>query len=513
MLPDGWLRGLVSGVEAAVLGWLTLVVPALAAYVGTAAAPALGEASWQSAAGAGAALWLLGHGGDMTAGSGVVSVVPLGITLLSLGIVYATVRRGGTTGYAAGSFAVLGYVLTMLVVSVLAPGGRWGALLGGVLVSGIGTVLAVRHHADGLPRWWADCAPGWVRDGLRGAGWALLGLTGIGTCLVVAGLVTGWDRVRMIQDSYLLDPFNTVLMTLAQMLFLPALAMWAIAWAAGPGFAVGSHTHFAAGDAVTAPLPAIPALGALPEPEAPGPQWVLVLPVLVGVVAGVVMHRYGRERELRLALGSAGVAAAVIAIAVAVLTYASAGSIGPGRMAVVGAQPPAVAGMVLAETGGALVLVVLALHRRTAELLGLGTRAARARVVGAAGQLSERRGRPEGDDTAAAPSAASPAGDPGAVTGPSGASAGTPGTGEIPLASTDLVGTEEKPAQPVGHAESAGATETTGSTEEAPDRDEDSPDGKNEATGGEHEGADRASRRFGGWSGLSLSAWSRRSDG
>src|SRR5690606_3400569 len=125
MLPDGWLRGLVSGVEAAVLGWLTLVVPALAAYVGTAAAPALGEASWQSAAGAGTALWLLGHGGDMTAGSGVVSVVPLGITLLSLGIVYATVRRGGTTGYAAGSFAVLGYVLTMLVVSVLAPGGRW----------------------------------------------------------------------------------------------------------------------------------------------------------------------------------------------------------------------------------------------------------------------------------------------------------------------------------------------------------------------------------------------------
>lgn len=66
VLPEGWLRGLVAGVEAAVLGWLTVVVPAVATYIATAAAPVLGEASWPAAARTGTSLWLLGLGGPMT---------------------------------------------------------------------------------------------------------------------------------------------------------------------------------------------------------------------------------------------------------------------------------------------------------------------------------------------------------------------------------------------------------------------------------------------------------------
>ncbi|GAA4417442.1 hypothetical protein GCM10023169_13580 [Georgenia halophila] len=389
-LPEGWLRGLVSGVEAAVLSWLAVAVPAVAAYIATAAAPALGDASWQSAAGTGTALWLLAHGGDMTVGEGTVSVVPLGMTLLSVGVVYAAVRRLRIAGYGAASFAVVGFVLSVLVATLAAPGGRLGALLGGAVVSTLGTVLAARRSGAPAPAWSAG-VPAWVRDGLRGAGWILLALALVSLALVVVALVTGWDRVRMVQDAYMLAPVGLVVMTAAQLLYLPTVAVWALAWSAGPGFAFGAGTHFAAGEAVPAPLPAIPLLGGLPSPEAPGPTWVVVVPVAVGVIVGVLLHRRASGRALAESVGTAILAAVVVALAAAVLTYAASGGIGPGRMAEIGAEPPAVAGMLLAEVGAALLLTVVVLHPRTAELVGLGARRARERVSGASERLSRRR--------------------------------------------------------------------------------------------------------------------------
>src|SRR5690606_24238945 len=83
-LPEAWLRATLAGLEAAVLSWLFVVVPTVAAYVATAAAPLLGEASWDDAAVIGTGLWLLGHGATIDMGDAVsISLAPLGTTLLS----------------------------------------------------------------------------------------------------------------------------------------------------------------------------------------------------------------------------------------------------------------------------------------------------------------------------------------------------------------------------------------------------------------------------------------------
>ncbi|MFC7406484.1 DUF6350 family protein [Georgenia alba] len=475
-VPEGWLRGLVSGVEAAVLSCLAVVVPAVTAYVATAAAPALGEASWQAAARTGISLWLLAHGGEMEAGSGVVTVAPLGLTLLCVAVTYLAVRRVRIADPVVGAFAVGGYLLTVLVASFLAPGGRLGALLGALVVGSIGTALAVRRSGGELtiPR-----TPHWVSDGLRAGGLALVGLVVVASGLLVAALVAGWDRVRMIQDAYLLDPVNLVLMGLAQLVFLPTLVLWALAWAAGPGFAVGTGTHFAPGESVSAPLPAVPLLGGLPEPGSSGPQWVLALTVVVGVGAGVLLHRRRADRTLAEAAGSAAVGALGLALAAAVLTHLAAGSIGPGRMSEMGGRPPAVAGMLLVETGLAMVITVVALHGRTRAMLGMGVHAARGGVSGAAGRLSEaratRRARPAaGTHPESAP-------DEGAATDAVGApSAETPG--EAADARSDPARADAQDA-----AEDHAAT-----ADDVAEGDDDRPSGSS-----------------GGWSGPSLSSWSR----
>ena len=84
--PDGASRALLAGVEAAVLGFLCLVVPAIASYVATAAAPALGDATWLDAAAVGSAVWRLGHGGLVSLAGVTITLVPLGVTALAVGL-------------------------------------------------------------------------------------------------------------------------------------------------------------------------------------------------------------------------------------------------------------------------------------------------------------------------------------------------------------------------------------------------------------------------------------------
>src|SRR5690606_13847324 len=108
-LPEAWLRATLAGLEAALLSWLFVVVPTVGAYVATAAAPLLGEASGDDAAVIGTGLWLLGHGATIDMGDAVsISLAPLGTTLLSAALVYGGARRARLRRPATAAFALGG---------------------------------------------------------------------------------------------------------------------------------------------------------------------------------------------------------------------------------------------------------------------------------------------------------------------------------------------------------------------------------------------------------------------
>jgi hypothetical protein len=447
-LPEGWLRGLVAGGEAAVLSWLTVVVPAVATYIATAAAPALGEASWQGAARTGTSLWLLGHGGRLEVGGGtVVSLVPLGVALLSLALVHVSTRRMRLTSVAAAALVPVGYVGATALLSLAAavPAGRAGALAGAALVAVTAAATAAARDRLVLPA----RVHGAVRDGLLAALWSLAALAAASVVLGAVAVVAGWDRIVMIQQSYGTDVVSTVVLLGGQLAYVPTALVWALAWIAGPGFAVGAGTHFAAASVQTAPLPAVPLLGALPSPGSPGQGWVAVLPVLVGLAAGVWLLRRDRERGLRAASAAALLAGAGTAAVVLLLAAAASGSVGPGRLATVGPDPVLLAAIVLAQVGGAALLTVLAAHPRTRAALGAGGSAARQRVEEHRAARADRREAasaphgPRPDDTVPTVPGR-PAGDEsdGAVEPPGPAGAGTAGTGTAGTGTARAVATD-----------------------------------------------------------------------
>lgn len=367
-LPEAWLRATLAGLEAAILSWLFVVVPTVAAYVATAAAPLLGEASWDDAAVIGTGLWLLGHGATIDMGDAVsISLAPLGTTLLSAALVYGGARRARLRRPATAAFALGGYVLTVLGLSALVPGpaGRPMVALGAVVVASVALGLALARARALRPAWWLrllEVLPDAVRAGVRAAWIALGALLGLAVLTLAIALVQGIVTVLDLQEALAPGRMGTIALVLGQLAYVPTMVVWALAWLAGPGFAVGQGTLFSPSEVVSAPLPAVPALGVLPEPGQPGLGWVVLVPVLVGAGVGWWLHRRRFQETWWQAVLSGVVTAGTVAVLAAVLTHAAAGSIGPGRLATVGASPPAVAGALAWQVAAGAVVVLVASH-------------------------------------------------------------------------------------------------------------------------------------------------------
>jgi hypothetical protein len=374
-LPEHSVRGLLAGAEAVLLGWLVLVIPAVAAYVATAAAPALGEAGWLEAARVGTAGWLLGHGALFTVGGFQISLVPIGITALSVFLMSAAVRRARLAGWAALLIASATYVVvTGLLVAFAEVDGAARALAGALAVAVAGSLLGQRGRyprlPDGVSRL-VEAVPDWFVLGLRAGVRILVALTVLSLVAVVAAVVVSFDQILDLQAGLHTDGVSTVIAVFAQLLLVPTLMMWALAFVAGPGFAVGEGTAFTPTGIDAGPLPVVPVLGALPEPGSVVGELglVAVLWVLVGAAVGWWLHRASADADLPRSLAAVVVAVALTAAAVAVAVGAGSGGIGPGRMAVVGADPVAVALAVGWQVLlGAVVVVVLG-HPTTARAL------------------------------------------------------------------------------------------------------------------------------------------------
>ncbi|WP_139177540.1 DUF6350 family protein [Ruania alba] len=307
-LPEGALRGLLAGAEAALLSWLVVVVPAIAAYVATASAPALGSAGWLEAARIGTAAWLLGHGAAISVGELSINLVPLGITLLGIALTAGSVRRARLAGWIPGAIAAGIYVLlAVLFVAFAGVPGAARAIAGALVVAVLG--VAVGLPAAARPAWVTSAVgtiPAWGRIAVR-AGWRALAVhLVLATAVLVAALVTQLDQVRELHDGLGPDLVSAVVLVLAQLLVVANLVVYAAAFLLGPGFWVGAGTVFSPSGVEAGPLPLVPVLGGLPGPDHLAGQ----LPALglVGLVAGAVvglwLMRALRERSLGAAVAA-----------------------------------------------------------------------------------------------------------------------------------------------------------------------------------------------------------------
>lgn len=294
-------------------------------------------------------LWLLAHGTDLVRGTTLSGVpAPVGITPLLLSVLPAWLLHRGTASAVANgtrgcaAWVLGGYLAVAVPVTAYAAAGPLHADVLSALLHV--PLLAAAATAAGA---WAGCGRPPLSDYRAWGGDVALALRagGIGAGVlvgggaVVGGVALGWHAGAAGRTfGQLSAPFaGQVAVFLLCVLLVPNLAVWAAAYALGPGFGVGVGSAVAPGGASGYPLlPRFPLLAALPGQGGPHPAgWAtLAVPVLAAAVLGRVCVR-ARLRPGRTALVTAG-AAAACGLALGVLAAAAGGPMGVGTLAHVG---------------------------------------------------------------------------------------------------------------------------------------------------------------------------------
>ncbi len=299
----------------------------------------------------GADAWLLGHGAQLVLADATVSLVPLGLTAFS-GYVAFRLGRWATltsapedlagTGLAAvvlaglyGVVAVVTAVLASLQTAEVTLGRAFvGGFLVGLLGGGSG-LLATSQAGAGL----RARVPETVRAVAVGALSVLLLVLAAGAALVVVALLLDLGEAANVLSRLHPDAAGAGLYTVVVAGVAPNAALLGSAYLLGPGFAVGTGTLVSPAMVVLGPVPAFPLLAALPATGA-GPAWATALvgvPVLLAAMAAaLVVRRHphpGYETGAVRGLASGVLGGVLVSLAVLV----AGGSVGPGRMAHVGA--------------------------------------------------------------------------------------------------------------------------------------------------------------------------------
>ncbi|MFP5346725.1 MAG: DUF6350 family protein [Actinomycetes bacterium] len=378
------MLGLVGGAQAALGSLLCVLVPAVVVWMVSPSTAAV----WTETVRVACAGWLLAHHAGIGVDGGHVSLAPLGLTLVpvawcwsagrrlaeALAVVGPTgLRRQAVSALAAftGGYAVLAAVVSLVTGTSLARPAASQAFLGAVLLSGTagGAALARRlltTRTDGgtlasyVVRRLRLTAP--ARRVLRLGGIALGAWVAAGAALTVVALLLGWGRIAALREALAPGLVGGFGLTLLDLAYLPTAVLWAAAWLTGAGFSVGVGTAVTPAGTSLGPLPAVPLLGALPEPgAAPVLGWaVLGVPVLVGVLVGWRL----RVGSPQLSRGRAAALSAPVAILAGagalVLAWLSTGAAGSARMTHLGPSPWLVAVCLSGEVlAGCLLAVVL----------------------------------------------------------------------------------------------------------------------------------------------------------
>lgn len=350
------------------LGW-AIASPGTSA--GTSAAGVVGAAC---------GFWFLASGAHLATDVGPVGIAPLLLTaLLYLTSRYA-VRRATASGPAWAPAAVrflAGYLAAGLVIYLvgLATGSRpwfvaplWalGPPLLAVGVDGWGRMKA--GEEIGRVGEFAERVPIWVDRAMRPARDGALVLLALGGVLVAGSLLARFGTFTALYAAVGGGGLAALAFTLAQLCVLPNMAVWAVAWLAGPGFTVGEGSSVSLGGSQPGLMPAVPVLAAIPA-EGSYPGWlvvVLLIPVGIGFWIGIRCSRsLARLTHWTTKLSSAVTAVILTAGLIALAAWLGSGPMGSSRLSYAG---PSAFGLFVALAVemmiGALAHVALDVIRR-----------------------------------------------------------------------------------------------------------------------------------------------------
>ncbi|MEZ3177511.1 hypothetical protein KYY02_01915 [Streptomyces pimonensis] len=371
----GLASGLLGGALAAGLGLAALTVLVILLWISS-PYPDSGPGGALRIA---AALWLLAHGSELVRAdtlSGVpapVGVPPLLLLALPAWLLHRAARdaaEGGAgseaplvPGRTAWAGVLLGYLAVGAPAALSCAGGalrpawQWTAVcvpLVAALAAGAGVWTAYGRPSGPLERVLGAVLPRGVRHLVLGPdgrpGVAARAATAGATVLVGGGALLlavslGWHAGETRQAFLRLteDWSGWLAVLLLCVTLVPNAAVWAAAYALGPGFLLGTGTRVTPLLSPPAPpLPPFPLLAAVPDAGAgTAPNWAAAaLPVAAGLVAGWFVGR-GAARSGPVpapawthgrTAGAAGLAAVLCAALLSVLAALAGGPLGAAAL-------------------------------------------------------------------------------------------------------------------------------------------------------------------------------------
>jgi len=369
--------GAFAAVQAAAASLVVVLVPVVLAWV-----TSTRSGGWLPATRIGLDAWLLSQHAGLIIPGGHIGLVPMGLLPVPALACWFAGRRLARTmdpkaaAIAAGvslarparvpmraitafvlCYAGLGAAVSMLAAAPEARPVLTQAVLGTLVVAGVaGAAGAAAYRAGGARAGAVLLVDGLgipepVRRWCRLGGVAILVLAGAAVVLTAVAVVARLPRVLALHQALTPGLAGGSVLVALELALLPDLMVWSGAFVIGPGFALGVGTSVSPRGTVLGSLPAVPLLGAVPRPGAQ-PGWmtlVVLVPVLAGVVAGVVAARRRPDAALT-ALGLDGLGAALAAgVGFLLLAWLASGPAGPGRLGVTGPVPWLAGGVLAGE--------------------------------------------------------------------------------------------------------------------------------------------------------------------
>lgn len=397
-----WLQGVVELGQAAALSALLIFLPLIGVWL----ADGFNDRDFASLARLGGQGWLLIHGVPLTltfpagtvgagATTGVLSLFPLGLTLIPFFLSWRAGRRLAKASYtdqlwqallgALGTYAVLGgaaaYLSANEDVSISVTAGALVPLI----AAGLGLVVGARREAGSWVRLIGMDLTDWISRTSQHSRWAgsylwsvvragVVGITaalGFSALLLTAALVAGWADIVSVYQHLDAGIIGGAVLTVVELGLMPNFVGWALGWSSGAGFAIGTGSIISPLETTVGPLPAVPVLAALPVGGMEYAVAALVLPVIAGILAGWWFLREGENHfdewlslKIRARWFTAPVSTLVLGILVglvagilaAAAVLISGGSAGIGRFVDVGADPLWTGLWIAAEVGIGVVV-------------------------------------------------------------------------------------------------------------------------------------------------------------
>ncbi|WP_426006389.1 DUF6350 family protein [Paenarthrobacter sp. NyZ202] len=397
-----WLQGGLEAVQAALISAVVVLLP----LVGVWATDGFQNRNVDALARLGGQAWLLIHGVPLNLsavnvgtaghpGSGLLSLIPLGLTLIPFLLAWRAGRRLARASYTdqlwqaflgawivyAAFGAATGFVCRTSDVVI----NLWLAMSIPLISFGLGMVVGARREAGSWSRLIGVDAVAWLAKTSQHSRWAgsyvgsalqagfvaTMAAVSLAALLLAVDIVWHWADIIAVYEGLKAGAFGGAVLTIAQLGFLPNLVIFTLAWMSGAGFSLGVGSTAGPLGTAVGPLPAVPIFGGLPSGQLDAGPMALALPVTAGVLAGWWFLRQGENHfdewlSIKIkarwftAVASTLVLGAFIGAVAGLLSGALAwiarGSAGIGRLTEIGPHPLWTAVWVAAEVGIGVVI-------------------------------------------------------------------------------------------------------------------------------------------------------------